>query len=89
MTPRWCGAAGDRPGAVGWSASAVCAPAGGAAAGRDVQDVVPESRRVPVAAAAGRDARDIVGGDGPGDDAGERGERGERSGHADRDDDAQ
>jgi len=43
-------------------------------------------------AAAGRDARDIVGGDGPGDDAGERGERGERggrSGHADRDDDAQ
>ena len=70
----------------------MCAPAGGAAAGRDVQDVVPESRRVPAVAAAGRDARDIVGGDGPGDDAGERGERGERggrSGHADRDDDAQ
>ena len=67
----------------------MCAPAGGAAVGRDVQDVVPESRRVPAAAAAGRDARDIVGGDGPGDDAGERGERGERSGHADRDDDAQ
>ena len=62
------------------------APAGGAAAGHDVQDVVPESRRVPAAAAAGRDARDIVGGDGPGDDVGERGER---SGHADRDDDAQ
>ena len=67
----------------------MCAPAGGAAVGRDVQDVVPESRRVPAVAAAGRDARDIVGGDGPGDDAGERGERGERSGHADRDDDAQ
>ena len=65
---------------------AVCAPAGGAAVGRDVQDVVPESRRVPAVAAAGRDARDIVGGDGPGDDVGERGER---SGHADRDDDAQ
>ena len=28
------------------------APAGGAAVGRDVQDVVPESRRVPAAAAA-------------------------------------
>ena len=67
----------------------MCAPAGGAEAGRDARDVVPESRRVPAAAAAGRDARDIVGGDGPGDDAGERGERGERSGHADRDDDAQ
>lgn len=89
MTPRWRGAAGDRPGAVGWSASAVPAPASGAAAGRDARDVVPESRRVPAAAAAGRDARNIVGGDGPGDDAGERGERGERSGHADRDDDAQ
>ena len=62
------------------------APAGGAAVGRDMQDVVPESRRVPAAAAAGRDARDIVGGDSPGDDAGERGER---SGHADRDDDTQ
>ena len=67
----------------------MCAPAGGAAVGRDVQDVVPESRRVPAAAAAGRDARDIVGGDGPGDDAGERGERGGWPGHADRDDDAQ
>lgn len=64
----------------------MCAPAGGAAVGRDVQDVVPESRRVPAAAAAGRDARDIVGGDGPGDDAGERGGW---PGHADRDDDAQ
>ena len=51
MTPRWCGAAGDRSGAVGWSASAVPAPAGGAAVGRDMQDVVPESRRVPAAAA--------------------------------------
>ena len=61
-------------------------PAGGAVVGRDMQDVVPESRRVPAAAAAGRDARDIVGGDSPGDDAGERGER---SGHADRDDDTQ
>ena len=28
------------------------APAGGAAVGRDMQDVVPESRRVPAAAAA-------------------------------------
>ena len=60
-------------------------PAGGAAVGRDVQDLVPESRRVPAAAAAGRDARDVVG---VGDDAGERGEQGEWSGHADRGADA-
>ena len=89
MTPRWCGAAGDRPGAVGWSASAVPAPAGGAAAGSNARDVVPESRRVPTAVAAGRDVRDVVGvGDGAGEWGGLDG-RGGRSGHADRDDDAQ
>ena len=62
------------------------APAGGAAAGHDVQDVVPESRRVPVATAAGRDARDVVD-----DGADERasGRAGERLGHADRGADAQ
>lgn len=58
------------------------APAGGAAVGRDMQDVVPESRRVPAAAAAGRDVRDVV------DDGDDAGERGERSGHADRGADA-
>lgn len=62
------------------------APAGGAAVGRDMQDVVPESRRVPAAAAAGRDVRDVVD---DGADAGERGEQGEWSGHADRGADAQ
>lgn len=58
-------------------------PAGGAVVGRDMQDVVPESRRVPAAAAAGRDVRDVV------DDGDDASERGEWSGHADRDDDAQ
>ena len=47
-----------------------------------MQDVVPESRRVPAAAAAGRDVRDVV------DDGDDAGERGERSGHADRGADA-
>ena len=46
-----------------------------------MQDVVPESRRVPAAAAAGRDVRDV-------DDGDDAGERGERSGHADRGADA-
>ena len=55
---------------------------GGAAVGRDMQDVVPESRRVPAAAAVGRDARDVV------DDGADAGERGEWSGHADRGADA-
>ena len=58
------------------------APAGGAAVGRDMQDVVPESRRVSAAAAAGRDARDVV------DDGADAGERGEWPGHADRGADA-
>lgn len=57
------------------------APAGGAAVGRDMQDVVPESRRVPAAAAAGCDVRDV-------DDGDDAGERGEWSGHADRGTDA-
>ena len=60
----------------------MCAPAGGAAVGRDMQDVVPESRRVSAAAAAGRDARDVV------DDGADAGERGEWPGHADRGADA-
>ena len=56
--------------------------AGGAAVGRDMQDVVPESRRVPAATAAGRDVRDVV------DDGADAGEQGEWSGHAERGADA-
>ena len=79
-TPR-AGGAWPAPLKPGERTSAL-APAGGAAVGRDMQDVVPESRRVSAAAAAGRDARDVV------DDGADAGERGEWSGHADRGADA-
>ena len=87
VVARWTEARTPRAGGMARTLEAgertsALAPAGGAAVGRDMQDVVPESRRVPAAAAAGRDVRDVV------DDGADAGERGEWSGHADRGADA-